>query len=62
MNADGLFSIKATPATDAGQTCHVCGETVSWLFHLPPIDAGGPVRCFRHDGRRGLRLLKGGRS
>lgn len=33
-------------ATDAGQTCHECGQEVTWLEHLPPLVAGGPVRCF----------------
>lgn len=38
--------VASIPARDAGQICHICGEEVSWLDHLPPLYAGGAVRCF----------------
>lgn len=33
-------------ARDAGDICHVCGQVVTWVEHLPPLNAGGPVRCW----------------
>lgn len=33
------------PARDAGDVCHVCGQIVSWVDHLPPLRAGGVPRC-----------------
>lgn len=33
-------------ARDAGDVCHVCGNLVTWVDHLPPRDPGGAVRCF----------------
>jgi hypothetical protein len=38
--------ITVVPARDAGDVCHVCGAMVTWTDHLPPLEAGGPVRCF----------------
>lgn len=38
--------IEEIPARDAGDVCHVCAQIVTWTDHLPPLEAGGPVRCF----------------
>ncbi|MDF2751640.1 MAG: hypothetical protein K0S82_22 [Gaiellaceae bacterium] len=35
-------------ARDAGDVCHVCGELVTWVDHLPPRDPFGAVRCFKN--------------
>jgi hypothetical protein len=35
-------------AHDAGDVCHVCGNLVTWVDHLPPTEANGPVRCFKN--------------
>lgn len=40
--------VTLTIARDAGDVCHVCAEVVTWVDHLPPIEAGGPVRCFKN--------------
>jgi hypothetical protein len=45
------------PATDAGHVCHECGRIVSWTDHLPPLHAGGPVRCFVNGDRE--RIVNG---
>jgi hypothetical protein len=37
---------ELVPARDAGDVCHVCGNLVTWVDHLPPRDPGGAVRCF----------------
>ena len=37
---------ELVPARDAGDVCHVCGERVTWVDHLPARDPGGAVRCF----------------
>jgi hypothetical protein len=37
---------QSVMARDAGDVCHVCGELVTWVDHLPPRDSGGAVRCF----------------
>jgi len=34
------------PARDAGDVCGVCGQVVTWVDHLPPLDANSAVRCF----------------
>lgn len=39
------------PARDAGDVCHVCGDLVTWVDHLTPLEAGGPVRCFANVSR-----------
>jgi hypothetical protein len=38
--------ITVVPARDAGDVCHVCSKLVTWTDHLPPLEAGGSVRCF----------------
>jgi hypothetical protein len=38
--------VEVVPARDAGDVCHVCKSVVTWTEHLPPLEAGGPVRCF----------------
>jgi hypothetical protein len=30
---------------DAGETCPRCQRVISWVDHLPPVNAGEPVRC-----------------
>lgn len=37
---------EMVPARDAGDVCHVCGKLVTWVDHLPPLEAEGPVRCY----------------
>lgn len=37
---------EMVPARDAGDVCGVCGCTVTWTDHLPPVDANSTVRCF----------------
>lgn len=59
---DGHLVLEASVAelvvaTDAGQVCHVCGDVVSWVDHLPPAHGGGPVRCMRNV--HGLRIVDG---
>ena len=39
---------ELVPARDAGDVCHVCGEVVTWVDHLPPSEPGGAVRCYRN--------------
>lgn len=39
-------SVLTIPARDAGDICHVCGNLVTWVDHLPPLDHDGAVRCF----------------
>jgi hypothetical protein len=38
--------VEVVPARDAGDVCHVCKSVVTWTDHLPPLETGGPVRCF----------------
>lgn len=33
-------------ASDAGDICHICEQVVTWMEHLPPLEVGGPVRCY----------------
>lgn len=40
--------VSLTIARDAGDVCHVCGEKVTWVDHLPPNVPGGAVRCFKN--------------
>ena len=42
--ATGALALDV-PARDAGDVCHVCGQVVSWVDHLPPLMAGGVPRC-----------------
>ena len=44
--AEEVSLIEEIPARDAGDVCHVCKSVVTWTDHLPPLEAGGPVRCF----------------
>jgi len=45
------LNVTALPyATDAGETCHRCGQVVTWVDHLPPTRTGMPVRCFTSGG------------
>lgn len=37
---------EMVPARDAGDVCGVCDQLVTWVDHLPPLKAGGTVRCF----------------
>jgi len=50
--------VTIVPARDAGDICHVCGQTVTWVDHLPPLHAGDPVRCFVNV--RSLRPVESG--
>jgi hypothetical protein len=43
---------------DAGDICEVCGQVITWVDHLPPLDASSPVRC--HANVRVLRPRKPG--
>lgn len=48
FNLSGTVSlITEVAARDAGDVCHVCGETVTWVDHLPPLP-GGVVRCYKN--------------
>ena len=40
--------VPLTIAHDAGDVCHMCGNLVTWVDHLPPTKAGGAVRCFHN--------------
>lgn len=42
--ATGVLALDV-PARDAGDVCHVCGQMVTWVDHLPPLQAGGVPRC-----------------
>lgn len=46
IDAQEVSLIEAVPARDAGDVCHMCGKVVTWVDHLPPLTADGPVRCF----------------
>jgi hypothetical protein len=54
---------EMVPARDAGDVCHVCGNLVTWVNHLPPTKAGGPVRCFTNVAAlpvgNGVRIIDG---
>lgn len=39
---------QMVPARDAGDVCGVCGELVTWVDHLPPLDAKSAVRCMKN--------------
>ena len=65
---EGVSLLNVIPATDAGHVCHECGKIVTWVEHLPPTQAGGPVRCFalpqnvvpiREDLPPGTRIVNG---
>jgi len=48
-----------TVGRDAGYRCPFCGDTISWLSHLPPLNSRSPVRCF-HPKRVMSRSTTGG--